>query len=142
MTSLSELLGPVLRQDFGKALLDTNAQDNVESVGQYFSALWCPPCKMFNPKIINVYKEINEKAKKLELIYISGDQSEEDYNECIKSQPFLAIQYDEDAAQQIFERYSINSIPSLIIIEKNTKVLIANGRERVTKEGANFMNKK
>lgn len=139
--SLNELFGPVLKQDFGKSYLEIAALENFENVGLYFSALWCPPCKMFNPKLTKVYKEINEKAKKLEQVYISGDQSEEDYQEALKQMPWLAMNYDEDRCQELYERYNINSIPALIIIEKNTKVLIPNGREKVTKEGASFLNK-
>jgi nucleoredoxin len=52
-----------LKYNYGKDETEPSMLENIENIGLYFSALWCPPCKMFNPKLTEVYKSINEKGK-------------------------------------------------------------------------------
>ncbi|XP_002738144.1 nucleoredoxin-like protein 2 [Saccoglossus kowalevskii] len=47
-------------------------------VGLYFSASWCPPCKMFTPILADVYSELKEKNAPFEIVFISSDRSPQD----------------------------------------------------------------
>jgi nucleoredoxin len=74
-------------------------------------------------------------------VFISGDQSDDDYNEFIREMPWLSVPYDEDFCQSIYEKYAINSIPSLLVIDKNGKIVCKDGRERVSADGKDFLAK-
>ena len=40
----------------------------------YFSMHNCPPCREFTPLLVELYNEVNEAGKKMEVIFFSGDQ--------------------------------------------------------------------
>jgi thiol-disulfide isomerase/thioredoxin len=47
-------------------------------VGLFFSANWCPPCKLMLKELKNFYTDINMEDKKMEIIYIPLDKDMED----------------------------------------------------------------
>lgn len=61
--------------------------------GLYFSAHWCPPCKAFTPQLAEIYKTCLDKGQSLEIIFISSDRSENDFDEYYKEMPWTAIPY-------------------------------------------------
>ena len=62
-----------------------------EKFGLYFSAHWCPPCRLFTPILIDFYNKINEKEKKFEIIFISSDQSSQQFDEYYNTMPWAAV---------------------------------------------------
>jgi nucleoredoxin len=46
-------------------------------VALYYSMHTCPPCREFTPLLSSLYEEINEDKKVIEIIYFSGDKSDE-----------------------------------------------------------------
>mmetsp|Transcript_119915 Transcript_119915/g.274753 ORF Transcript_119915/g.274753 Transcript_119915/m.274753 type:complete len:81 (-) Transcript_119915:67-309(-) len=50
--ALEELLGPTLVGQDGN--VDTSSLDG-KTIGLYFSAHWCPPCRGFTPKLTESY---------------------------------------------------------------------------------------
>ena len=53
----------------------------------YIGAQWSPPCLNFNPELENFYSEANRKrkAKVLEIVYISCDYSQKDFEDSVTS---------------------------------------------------------
>mmetsp|Transcript_25148 Transcript_25148/g.29522 ORF Transcript_25148/g.29522 Transcript_25148/m.29522 type:complete len:106 (-) Transcript_25148:447-764(-) len=39
----------------------------------YFSMHNCPPCREFTPLLVELYSEVNESNKELEVVFFSGD---------------------------------------------------------------------
>ena len=52
----------------GEVSLETLQSKDV--VGLYFSALYCPPCRWFTPKLVRLYNECKEQAKSFEVSVI------------------------------------------------------------------------
>ena len=67
-------LSPQLEDLFQGPLLDSNGKEVDKSVlagktiGIYFSAHWCPPCRGFTPKFAETYKKIKEMLSNLQVL--------------------------------------------------------------------------
>ena len=46
-----------------------------KTIGLYFSAHWCPPCKAFTPKLVETFGAVKAAGKQFEMIFISSDRS-------------------------------------------------------------------
>mmetsp|Transcript_24994 Transcript_24994/g.44302 ORF Transcript_24994/g.44302 Transcript_24994/m.44302 type:complete len:431 (-) Transcript_24994:139-1431(-) len=100
-------------------LVDTVSSLDGKYVMLYFSAHWCPPCKMFTPKLCEAYKTLKASsvADKFELLFVSSDRDEESFQEYYGSMPFWAIPFEErEAKGKISKKYGIRGIPSLLIL--------------------------
>jgi len=113
-----------------------------EKFGLYFSAHWCPPCRLFTPILIDFYNKINEKEKKFEIIFISSDQSSQQFDEYYNTMPWAAVNFDDEMRDTLGDAFQINGIPTLIIFDNKGKKLCDDGRMTIqnnyqkTKESA------
>merc|ERR1719188_783112 len=103
-----------------------------KTLGLYFSAHWCGPCRSFTPKLAEWYKGIKgELGDKFEIIFCSGDRSEEDmksyYKEhCDAGGDWLCLPFDKkDDLDPLFQ---VNGIPHLVIVGPDGKVINNNAR--------------
>merc|ERR1712183_398723 len=55
-----------------------------KTLGLYFSAHWCPPCRGFTPRLAEHYKAYKERGLPFEIIFVTGDRSEKDFNDYYK----------------------------------------------------------
>ena len=62
-------------------------------VGLYVSMNDCPPCKEFTPLLKEIYDEVNQDEKQLEIVFLSGDKSQEQWNEYFNEMPWIADKY-------------------------------------------------
>lgn len=99
-------------------------EDSPKYTALYFSAHWCPPCRMFTPKLVEWYKQFKAKHPDFELVFVSSDQSEDAMKEYIDGDkmPWPYVKYDEREAE-IFRKYSSDGIPYLVLIDENGKDL-------------------
>jgi len=90
----------------------------------YFSAHWCPPCRMFTPKLVEWYKEFKAKHPDFELVFVSSDQDEAAMDKYIEgdNMPWPYVKFDK-AKEEIFSKYSSDGIPYLVLIDENGKDL-------------------
>lgn len=103
-----------------------------KTLGLYFSAHWCPPCRGFTPKLAEWYKGIKEEVKdNFEIIFCSGDRDEDSMKSYYKEQcdaggDWLCLPFDKkDDLDPLFE---INGIPTFLIVDPSGKVINKNGR--------------
>ena len=72
------LSGIQLQRKDGSLVSSEVALTGAKRVALYFSAHWCPPCRKFTPILKDIYEEVNENEKTIEVIYVSSDKSEEE----------------------------------------------------------------
>ena len=100
--------------------------------GLYFSAHWCPPCRGFTPKLINFYNVVNKNNKQLEIIFVSSDKSEAEFNEYFGTMPWLSIPFKDESIQNLKETFEIMGIPTFLVFNSDGKLI--DGKARTTVE--------
>jgi nucleoredoxin len=105
-----------------------------KTLGIYFSAHWCPPCRGFTPELAKHYKTYKEKGLPFEVIFCTGDRDESSfksyYEEMVKGGgDWLAIPWDESARrQELNNLFEVNGIPCLVIVDEKGEVINSNAR--------------
>ena len=61
------------------------------AIAIYFSASWCGPCKKFTPVLAQLYKTLNKKGKKFEVVWLSRDRTSEEFLGYYQQMPWLAV---------------------------------------------------
>merc|ERR1712232_1468709 len=105
-----------------------------KTVGIYFSAHWCPPCRQFTPKLASFYEEYKKKDPNFEIIFSSGDNSEEEMVSYFKEShgDYLCFPYDDKKRrEQLDEIFEVEGIPTFVVVDANGKTLNANARALV-----------
>ncbi|KAL0235734.1 hypothetical protein GEMRC1_002316 [Eukaryota sp. GEM-RC1] len=107
-----------------------------EKIGLYFSASWCPPCRMFTPNLAKVYQEWKNAGKSIELVLVSSDRDASDMKEYHKKMPWLAVPFRGAAHKSISERFTPSGIPALYIVDKEGNEISDEGRSDIQLKGA------
>lgn len=93
-------------------------------LGVYLSAHWCPPCRVFTPKLATLYNTLQD----LEIVFASCDGDKADADAYFASMPWLAPEYKERFAEDIHSLFNPNVVPMLIVFEQgNTVPVTVNG---------------
>eukprot|EP00929_Paragymnodinium_shiwhaense_P023043 TRINITY_DN14521_c0_g1_i2.p1 TRINITY_DN14521_c0_g1~~TRINITY_DN14521_c0_g1_i2.p1 ORF type:complete len:432 (-),score=102.67 TRINITY_DN14521_c0_g1_i2:224-1519(-) len=106
-----------------------------KTLGLYFSAHWCPPCRGFTPQLAAWYKKIKpELGDKFEVIFCSGDRDEESMKSYYKEQveaggDWLCLPFaSKDNLDSLFD---VSGIPAFFIVSPEGKVINKSGRDLV-----------
>lgn len=102
----------------------------------YFSAHWCPPCRMFLPKLIEAYHKIKEKDDAFEIIFVSSDHDESSFHDFFSEMPWLALPFGDERKKFLARTFKIYGIPSLVAIGPTGKTVTTEARELVMTHGA------
>eukprot|EP00736_Rhodelphis_marinus_P010949 Rmarinus@m.17245 len=97
----------------------------------YFSAHWCPPCKMFTPELARFYNRRKGDKNDIEIVFVSSDKSEDQFEEYYASMPWLALPFKDERTMALSERFAVGGIPSLVILDENLKVMTDDGTSGV-----------
>ena len=124
-----ELIPPELKGKDGEVKF--NPKD-APFFGLYFSAHWCPPCRGFTPKLINFYEVANKTNKQIEIIFVSSDKSEAEFNEYFGTMPWLSIPFKDESIQNLKETFEIMGIPTFLVFNSDGKLI--DGKARTTVE--------
>ena len=77
----------------------------------------CPPCREFTPMLADLYEEYNEDEKKIEIVFFSGDKSDEEFNSYFGEMPWLALPRDQKKIMmENAKRFKIKGVPRLIML--------------------------
>lgn len=111
-----------------------------KTIGLYFSAHWCVPSHKFTPKLISIYKKIkqklmqqdfNGKQENFEIIYVSTDHNELEFDSSFTEMPWLALPFGDSTSKDLTKYFDIRDIPTLIILGPDGKTVTKNGRSLI-----------
>lgn len=130
-----------LEKRFGKELVNAKGEKVATStlagktIGIYFSAHWCPPCRAFTPKLVE-FRDAVAKDK-FEIVFISSDKDEDAMKGYMKETKmgWLAVPFNSEQRNAVQREYNVNGIPTLIILDKKGNTITMNGRADVTSKG-------
>lgn len=103
-------------------LVDSKTLESAKVIALYFSALWCVPCKEFTKKLIQMYEEVNRSEQQFQVILVSGDLTDTDFDTYYKTMPWLAIPFEDEAGADLATVHKVTSMPVLILIDKDGNV--------------------
>ena len=94
----------------------------------YFSAHWCLPCRRFTPVLIETYNKLKEAGKEFEVIFVSSDRNEANYNEYYNEMPWLSIGYNNSRGPELAQLCGVQGIPQLTLVGEDGNIISNNGR--------------
>ena len=128
--SVGKLLGVSKLHSSTSSDVDTSTLDG-KTVLLYFSAHWCPPCRTFTPLLSSCYTKYHT-SKNFEVVFCSWDQTDAEFSEYFKCQPWLAV--NRGQVDRLAKHFKVQSIPTLIVLDGDTgEVHTTDGRQAVVK---------
>ncbi|CAF1079174.1 unnamed protein product [Adineta steineri] len=142
MTSLAKFFDGNVHNKINKKIDFSDQKYKGKTIGLYFSAHWCPPCRAFTPKLVEFYKT-HRKDKNFEIIYISSDQDERTFDDYYKEMPWLKMDFKErKKREKLLKVFKVTGIPALILFDGDTgNIICTNAIEQIQyrdKKGENF----
>jgi nucleoredoxin len=138
--SLSEAMGDVLVKPDGTEVKREEALKG-KYVGLYFSAHWCPPCKMFTPQLAELYKKLVATRSDFEIVFVSSDRDAKAFKEYHAEMPWLAVPYpNREGKNALSSMFDVEGIPTFAMIGPDGKTINKGARGAVGSdpEGKNF----
>ncbi|TYZ68066.1 hypothetical protein PybrP1_010287 [[Pythium] brassicae (nom. inval.)] len=135
----TELFGDELVTADGPVATRTLLAD-AEVVGVYFSAHWCPPCRVLTPELSTAYEELREAhGTRVELVFVSSDHEKAQFDAYFAEMPFAALPFEQRARKQaLSERFRVPCVPTLVFLDAHGDVVTRDG-EAVVRNAAGDM---
>ncbi len=140
--TLSDLFGSTLVRADGSQVGLVSLQGQ-SIIGIYFASRSCPACAGFTPELVSTYNEIHEAGKPFEIVLVNLDPPSADLAEYMTSNgmDWLAVPLWSDKIMELVKRYSVEWIPTLIVIDSERRTVTKSGREDVIIRGASAFDK-
>ena len=126
---LAELLPKELLNSKGKKV----SRDELggKTIGFYFSAHWCPPCRAFTP---NLVKFRDDNKENFEVVFVSSDKSPDAQMAYMKEtdMKWVTVEHRSAEAHALSQKFGIRGIPALIIVSAEGETITTNGRGDVS----------
>jgi len=132
--SMPELIGETLTKSGGGEVSVSSALEGKDHIMLYFSAHWCGPCRGFTPDLVKFYNA-NAASSKFELIFVSSDQDEKQFNDYHGEMPWPALPYARRGDKEaLSKRLEVEGIPTLVVLDKEFNVITKSGRAGVSED--------
>lgn len=125
----------ILMDSSGKEVQVAHTQ-TFDLICLYFSAHWCPPCRVMTPKLAKIYRDSWSPTGKVCVIFISFDRDEETMMEYFEEMPWLAVPFNQrERCTSIADKFDVCAIPSVVILTKEGKELTREGYSEILSMG-------
>ena len=126
---LAEMLPEQILDSSGKKI--SRDELSGKTVGFYFSAHWCPPCRAFTPNLVK-FRDSNKDD--FEVVFVSSDKSPEAQMEYMKEtgMKWYTLPHRSSEGNALKQQFGVRGIPALIIVSPDGKTITKNGRGDVS----------
>ena len=131
-------------EKFGEKLLTSSGKEvdakqalAGKTVGVYFSASWCGPCRAFTPQLVKFHRQ-TAKKNNIEIVFASCDKSSQAMFDYMKkdNMPWYALPFDGEQSAALKNELHVSGIPTLAVFGPDGKLVTKSGRTDVTILGA------
>ncbi|RLE30715.1 MAG: hypothetical protein DRJ61_12370 [Acidobacteria bacterium] len=100
-----------------------------KTIGVYFSAHWCPPCRAFTPNLVKFYNLLKKADKPFEIVFVSSDRDKKAMYKYMKEMkmPWLALPYGDKHKASLSSTFNVRGIPKLVILNASGELITENG---------------
>mmetsp|Transcript_8052 Transcript_8052/g.14275 ORF Transcript_8052/g.14275 Transcript_8052/m.14275 type:complete len:343 (-) Transcript_8052:78-1106(-) len=91
-------------------------------VALYFSAHWCPPCKMKTQQMRQAYPSIKHQGLPFEIVFVSADHDEQGYNAYLSEMPWVAMPWHAQR-EQLMQQFQVSGIPKMVVFSKSGRMI-------------------
>ncbi len=81
------------------------------------------------------YNEVNAGGKKLEIVFLSCDNSDHEFDDYTGTMPWKALPFKDPKISALETKYNVEGIPRFLIINKEGKTVMNNARADVQTKG-------
>ena len=131
-----EKFGAKLFNSAGREV-DTKQALEGKTVGVYFSASWCGPCRAFTPQLVKFHRQ-TAKKNNIEIVFASCDKSSRAMFDYMKkdNMPWYALSFDGEQSAALKKELKVRGIPTLAVFGPDGRLVTLNGRTDVAILGA------
>lgn len=135
---------PWFVEKFGAKLLTSSGREvdakqalAGKTVGVYFSASWCGPCRAFTPQLVRFHKQVAKKNG-IEIVFASCDKSSGAMFDYMKkdNMPWYALPFDGEQSAALKKELQVGGIPTLAVFGPDGRLVTKSGRTDVAILGA------
>lgn len=95
----------------------------------------CPPCRQFTPLFADLYNDVNSGSKQIEVVFVSGDKSSEEFKEYYEEMPWISLPFKDERVLELVKKYEVKGVPRLVMVKPDGTVLSQNAVQKIIKEG-------
>ena len=100
---------------------------NVDVLGIYFSASWCPACRQTTPLIANAYKTLRARGAKFQIVFVSQDGSDTEFDQYRSAMPWPALPFGGNLPAILAQAFHVAAIPCLVLLDADGNLLSTDG---------------
>lgn len=111
-----------------------------KTIGIYFSAHWCGPCRGFTPQLVKFYNMMKETGRNFEVVFASSDRDKAGFDEYFGEMPWLAFPFGDERKAKNSQLFGVEGIPTFVLVDDNGALITKDGRRGVMSDpqGADF----
>ncbi len=111
MSKIEEWLGNEIYLKKKKVTTGDLIANKPKLVMLYFSMHTCPPCRKFTPLLSMLYQESNEDECKFEVVFFSGDGTQEMFDHYYEEMPWFAIPWKDARIKVVAKEFKVKGLP-------------------------------
>ena len=111
---------------------------DVEVLGLYFAAAWCPGCRSTTPVLASAYKALRARGNKLQIVFVNQDAEQADFDAHRSGMPWPALPHGGTLPALLAEIFHVASIPCLVLLNKDGALISTDGVRLMRKHARAF----
>ncbi|MEM8873161.1 MAG: thioredoxin-like domain-containing protein [Planctomycetota bacterium] len=119
-----------LAAELSGKLIDANGNpvelgDEVQYIGVYFAAGWCPACAEFTPQLVDFYGNARQRSDNFEMILVPLDRSERDAMNYMRkaNMPWPSVRFGAANDLPVARATRVAETPQLVIMDREGRVI-------------------